>query len=130
MQINYVIAAIAAIGIVAAGVFILKAGNKPVVSMQKKTLDKLTLYYVKEFFQQSPQIQAGNVSAVVMKMTRKQVMEMKMSISQESEMLYYVLAIYDEKRKSIMEGSLLVETKSIDSLLAKAFGDKDMLVLE
>jgi len=45
-------------------------------------------------------------------------------------MSYYVLSYYDPKTGQIMDGSLLIEAKSVDSLLEEAFGDKDMLILE
>lgn len=129
MQINYVIVALAAAGVIIAGTYFLSKKRKSPSRIEKKTLDKLTLFYIKEFFQQDIQPLAGGCKAVVLKVNKEQIKKLNLLVNHEYS--YYVLTYYDTKNREIkLDRCTIIETKDIDSLLAEAFGDKDMLILE
>ena len=130
MQINYVIAALVAAGVIIAGTYLLSKKGETPSRIKKKTLDKLTLFYVKEFFQQNVQQLADGCTPVALRIPAEQAKKMSVPINEEPGMSYYVLSYYDPKTGQVMDGCLLIEAKSVDSLLEEAFGDKDMLILE
>ncbi len=129
MQINYVIVALAAAGVIIAGTYFLSKKRESPSRIEKKTLDKLTLFYVKEFFQQDIQPLAEGCKAVALKVNKEQIKKLNLLVNHEYS--YYVLTYYDVKSREIrLDRCTVIETKDIDSLLAEAFGDKDMLILE
>jgi hypothetical protein len=130
MQINYVIAALVAAGVIIAGTYFLSKKSGPPSRIKKKTLDKLSLFYVKEFFQQNIQPLADGCTPIALRIPAEQAKKMRVPINEEPGMSYYVLSYYDPKTGQVMDGCLLIEAKSVDSLLEEAFGDKDMLILE
>ena len=127
---NYVITAVAVAGIVMAGIYFLRKRNGNYLPIARKTMDKLSLFDVKEFFQQNTRPLAEGCKAVVLKMGREQAQQMQIELSENTGVSYYILAYYDEKQHKVLDGYTLVETKAIDSLLAEAFGSKDMLIVE
>ena len=127
---NYVITAVAVAGIVMAGIYFLRKRNGNYLPIARKTMDKLSLFDVKEFFQQNTRPLAEGCKAVVLKMGREQAQQMQIDLSENTGVSYYILAYYDEKQHKVLDGYTLVETKVIDSHLAEAFGSKDMLIVE
>ena len=69
---NYVITAVALAGIVVAGIYFLRKRNGNYLPIARKTMDKLSLFDVKEFFQQNTRPLAEGCKAVVLKMGREQ----------------------------------------------------------
>ena len=67
MQINYVIAALVAAGVIIAGTYFLSKKSEPSSRIKKKTLDKLSLFYVKEFFQQNIQPLADGCTPIALR---------------------------------------------------------------
>ena len=129
-RMNYVITAVALAGIVVAGIYFLRKRNGNYLPIARKTMDKLSLFDVKEFFQQNTRPLAEGCKAVVLKMGREQAQQMQIDLSENTGVSYYILAYYDEKQHKVLDGYTLVETKAIDSHLAEAFGSKDMLIVE
>ena len=127
---NYVITAVAVAGIVMAGIYFLRKRSGNYLPIARKTMDKLSLFDVKEFFQQNTRPLAEGCKAVVLKMGREQAQQMQIDLSENTGVSYYILAYYDEKQHKVLDGYTLVETKAIDSHLVEAFGSKDMLIVE
>ena len=127
---NYVITAVAVAGIVMAGIYFLRKRSGNYLPIARKTMDKLSLFDVKEFFQQNTRPLAEGCKSVVLKMGREQAQQMQIDLSENTGVSYYILAYYDEKQHKVLDGYTLVETKAIDSHLAEAFGSKDMLIVE
>lgn len=127
---NYVITAVAVAGIVMAGIYFLRKRNGNYLPIARKTMDKLSLFDVKEFFQQNTRPLAEGCKAVVLKVGREQAQQMQIDLSENTGVSYYILAYYDEKQHKVLDGYTLVETKAIDSHLAEALGSKDMLIVE
>lgn len=132
MQINYIITAIVVTGIVTAGIYFLRKRNVA-VPIEKKTMDKLTLFYVNEYFRQNITPLEESCTPVVLKATQEDVKKLNISLQEQmnAELSYYILTYYNMKREEVLtDYMVVVETKSIDSNLSEAFGGKDMLILE
>ena len=110
---NYVITAVAVAGIVMAGIYFLRKRNGYYLPIARKTMDKLSLFDVKEFFQQNTRPLAEGCKAVVLKMGREQAQQMQIDLSENTGVSYYILAYYDEKQHKVLDGYTLVETKPL-----------------
>lgn len=101
--------------------------NQPESELKQEKLDKLTLYYVREYFLKQ-EINISENKPVMLAIKKSS--ENNFGIDFEEGFEYFVLTYYNENKGEILsDNTLVIATKQLDSNLTDALGDKEMLLL-
>ncbi|MBV7440057.1 hypothetical protein KRX57_01350 [Weeksellaceae bacterium TAE3-ERU29] len=94
--------------------------------IKKEEVDKLTLRYIKDYFQRQEK-PTTNLKAIVLKVDNTNGEAFRLY----NDFPYYVLTYYNEQTREILtDNTLIVKANTLETNLLDAFGDKDMLILE
>jgi hypothetical protein len=95
--------------------------------LKQEKLDKLTLHYVREYFLKQ-EVNISENKPVMLAVKKSS--ENNFGINFEEGFEYFVLTYYNENKGEILsDNTLVIATKSLDSNLTNALGDKEMLLL-
>lgn len=95
--------------------------------LKQEKLDKLTLHYVREYFLKQ-EVNISENKPVMLAVKKSS--ENNFGINFEEGFEYFVLTYYNENKGEILsDNTLVIATKSLDSNLTDALGDKEMLLL-
>lgn len=106
-----------------------KQKRKPEIP-EKKEVEILTLHEVTSYFKDSYMAVSAKNNEIV-PIALKLGADNPFGIKKEDDAFYVVLTYFNEKEDTVvMENTLLIKAKSMDSNLTDAFADKDMLILK